>query len=238
MLNKIKARFAGLKEKLSSSKLQKFGSLCQKSCCYVTDQFGRFVSYLAKFLYKADVSANLISILGFSIGLLAINFLALAEFNTALICILINRFFDALDGALARHSKVTEFGIFLDATLDYVFYAGVIFGFALAEPYQNAVAASFLLFAFTASACAMLAYAIVAYKNNSRQKLSIAKSPFYLGGFAQGFETFIAVIILCLVPSYFLYVAIILGIFCFVKACSVVIAAYYNFVIAQRSAKE
>ena len=90
-------------------------------------------------------------------------------------CIVLNRLFDAVDGEIARHSKVTEFGVFLDAALDYIFYTGVIFGFALANPWQNAVAASFLLFAFAASACAMLAYAVVAYKDKALSKVKLDK---------------------------------------------------------------
>ncbi len=238
MLNKLKSMAKQAKAKLDNPKLQKFNRECAKLCQTAVDKSCSLISVAAKYLHKLGISANMISILGFIIGLLAINFLAMSSFGIALICILLNRLFDALDGALARHTKVTEFGIFLDATLDYVFYAGLIFGFALANPYENAVAASFLLFAFTSSACAMLAYAIVAYKNNSRQKLEITKSPFYLGGFAQGFETLVGMIILCVLPSAFLPIAIILGVLCFIKACSVVITAYYNFVIAQRAPKE
>ena len=40
------------------------------------------------------------------------------------------RFFDALDGAIAKNNKPSDFGVFLDTALDYIFYAGVIFGFA------------------------------------------------------------------------------------------------------------
>ncbi len=238
MLNKLKSMAKQAKAKLDNPKLKKMFHGCNTMCQTITEKSCAFISATAKYLHQFGITANMISILGFVIGLLAINFLAMSNFATALICILLNRFCDALDGALARHTKVTEFGIFLDATLDYVFYAGLIFGFALANPYQNAVAASFLLFAFTSSACAMLAYAIVAYKNNSRQKLEITKSPFYLGGFAQGFETFVGMVILCVLPSAFLPIAIILGVLCFIKACSVVITAYYNFVIAQRTPKE
>ncbi len=238
MLNKLKSMAKQAKAKLDNPKLKKMGQNCTQVYQITIEKTCALISSAAKYFHKFGISANMISILGFVIGLLAINFLSMSNFVAALICILLNRLFDALDGALARHTKVTEFGIFLDATLDYVFYAGLIFGFALANPYENAVAASFLLFAFTSSACAMLAYAIVAYKNNSRQKLEITKSPFYLGGFAQGFETLVGMIILCVLPSAFLPIAIILGILCFIKACSVVITAYYNFVIAQRTPKE
>lgn len=183
------------------------------------------------------ISANVVTITGFAIGLLAINFLSLESYGWALLCIIANRIFDALDGAIARHSEVTDFGVFLDASLDYIFYGGVIFGFALARPAYNAVPAAFLLFAFTSAACAMLAYAVIAYKNSAAQKITLEKSPFYLGGIAQGFETTIALIVLCIVPGWFLQIAIILGCLSLVKALSVMAAAYYNFVIARRGSK-
>ena len=144
---------------------------------------------------------------------------------------LVNRLFDAVDGGIARRSKVTEFGIFLDAALDYIFYTGIIFGFAMANPAENAVAASFLLFGFAASACAMLAYAIVAYKDRSLTDMVFDRSPFYLGGFAQGAETFVAIVLMCLIPGWFLQLAILFGILCLIKAVSIIITAYYNFVI-------
>ncbi|MCQ2741477.1 MAG: CDP-alcohol phosphatidyltransferase family protein, partial [Alphaproteobacteria bacterium] len=119
---------------------------------------------LGKKLAKQGINANMVSIFGFIIGIMAVNFLAMNMYFEALICILTNRFCDLLDGAVARHEGPTSFGIFLDAGLDFIFYAGVIFGFALADPEENAVSACFLLFSFTASATTMLAYGIVAHK--------------------------------------------------------------------------
>ena len=69
---------------------------------HLTDIVGRY-------LYKAGVSANLVSIVGFAVGLLAINFLAMGMYLSALLCILINRAFDALDGAVARNREYSDF---------------------------------------------------------------------------------------------------------------------------------
>lgn len=87
-----------------------------------------------KKLHQAGISANSVTITGFVIGLLAINFLSMGMYGFALLCILINRAFDALDGSIAKYAGKTDFGVFLDAALDYMFYAGVIFGFALGSP--------------------------------------------------------------------------------------------------------
>lgn len=190
---------------------------------------------LGSMLAKAGVSANVVTIVGFVIGLMAINFLSMQMYFTALLVILINRVFDALDGAIARNSKTTsDFGVFLDATLDYIFYAGVIFGFALSAPGYFALPACFLLFGFTASACAMLAYAVVDYKMEGKSKISLNQSPFYLAGIAQGSETLIAFVIMCIFPWWFTPLAIIFGVLCFMKALSIIVAAYYSFVISAK----
>ncbi len=194
--------------------------------------------WTAERLYNSGISPNLISLLGFGVGLLAINFLSMDMYLAALICILINRTLDALDGTVARYKEVTDFGVFFDATLDYIFYAGVIWGFALANPPKNAIAASFLLFAFAASACAMLSYAIIAYKNDKSKKIELPSSPFYLGGTAQGSETFVALIVLCLIPSWFVAIASILGCWCLLKTLVVISTAYYNFVIVSSRGKK
>lgn len=238
MLSKLKSTVNNMKAKYKGSKAEVVWNHKKELCKRITGIFNSGINSIAKKLIKIGVSANFITILGFMIGIFAINFLSLERYGYALLCILINRFFDALDGAIARNTKVTDFGVFLDASLDYIFYAGVIFGFALANPFQNAIAAAFLLFAFASAACAMLAYAVIAYKNNSTQKLELEQSPFYLGGLAQGFETLIALVVLCIIPGWFLQIAIVLGILCLVKAFSIMVTAYYNFVIAKRIPKE
>ncbi|MBS4773555.1 MAG: CDP-alcohol phosphatidyltransferase family protein [Proteobacteria bacterium] len=211
----------------------KSSQFCLQSRC-VRQKWQSHIDVWGRKAAEYNISANLVSLLGFAIGMLSINFLAMNMYFWALVCILLNRAFDALDGSIAKFGKPSDFGVFLDAALDYIFYAGVIFGFALANPWENAVAASFLLFGFSASASAMLAYAVIAYKNRRRVEPDLEQSPFYLGGLAQGFETLAALVILCIVPVWFLPIAIILGCWCLVKALMIVSAAYFNFVIARK----
>lgn len=63
----------------------------------------------------------------------------------ALGLVLANRLLDGLDGSVARVTKATNRGAYLDALSDALLFAGVPFGFALANP-ERAVAAVFLLF--------------------------------------------------------------------------------------------
>ena len=236
MLDKIKSikNTLRISERLEKLKIKQMSERVLGFVKKIYDALYKFFDVLGKKFSKSGVSANWVSLFGFVIGIFAINFLAMEMYGYALFCILINRAFDALDGAIARHSEVTDFGIFLDATLDYIFYAGVILGFALANPAQNAVAAAFLMFGFMAAAATLLSYGVIAYRYNAPQQPEVKQSPFYLGGFAQGAEVIVAFIILCLVPGWFLPIAIILGCLSFVKALSVIATAYYNFVIAPR----
>ena len=66
--------------------------------------------------------------------------------------LLLNRALDGLDGALARLSRVTDRGAFLDIGLDFVFYAAIPLAFAVSDPAANALAAAVLLAAFSARA--------------------------------------------------------------------------------------
>lgn len=231
-------KVTGIKSKLSNKKINSFFKVCNKSCKNFTDLAHKQINNFAKLLIKFKISANSITFIGFVVGLLAINFLAIENYGAALLCILLNRLCDILDGAVAKASKVTDFGIFFDATLDYIFYAGVIFGFAIANPAQNAVAAAFLLFAFASSACSLLAYAVIAHQSKLPTCPQVNESPFYLGGWAQGFETFVTLVVLCVVPRLFMPLAIILGVFCFIKAASVIISSYYTLVIAEKKGKK
>ena len=218
-------------KKMNKEQLRKYYENSRKFSLELRSDVQSFFDNFGGKLAKSGISANVMSVIGFIIGLFAINFISLQMYATGLLCVIINRMFDGLDGAIARQTKITDFGVFLDAVLDYIFYAGVIFAFALARPEANAVAASFMLFGFMASACALLAYGVISSKKNTDMDV-LKKSPVYLGGMAQWSETLTAVVIMCVMPSAFMVLAIFFGIISLVKAMTIVVAAYYNFVIA------
>ncbi len=231
MLDKLIIKFKQLFNEYKNS------DFCKNASC-TKQSWQKKVNAWGKDLSKNGINANMVSIFGFVIGMMAINFLAMNMYFEALMCILINRFCDVLDGAVAKYEKPSKFGIFLDACLDFIFYAGVIFGFALADPEENAVAACFLLFGFSASASAMLAYGVVSYNETAKkEQQTLLESPFYLGGIAQGFETLAAFVLLCIMPFAFLPIAIALGCWCLVKALIIISSAYYKLVISEKSKK-
>ncbi len=229
MKDKIKKIFNSETLKFAKDRVINITTKTIKTYSKYNTKFGEYISNL-------NISANLISIIGFIIGLSAINFIAMESYATALFVILINRFFDGLDGAVARaEKKASDFGAFLDVTLDYIFYAGIIFGFAWARPEDNAVPAAFLLFALISSSTVNLAYTLVKYKKHIEKEdnIEIAESPFYFLGFAQGYETIIALILFCLMPTLFLPIALIFGFLSLIKTLSKITSSYYDLALLE-----
>src|SRR5882672_4943814 len=99
---------------------------------------------LADGLAHIGVNATGLTIAGFTMGLAAAALIADSLFLQALIFLGVNRFIDVLDGMVARRTRVTELGAFLDSTLDLFVYAAIPFAFALVHQ-QDALAAAFLL---------------------------------------------------------------------------------------------
>ncbi|PKA39935.1 hypothetical protein CWR43_30145 [Rhizobium sullae] len=161
----------------------------------------------ASWLAKRDISADAVTFLGFAVGLSVVPFLALGQFMAALFVILVNRVLDGLDGALARRTESTDRGAFLDITLDFVFYALVPFGFALADPGANALAAATLLLAFVGTGSSFLAFAVIAGRRGLLSTSYPAKGIYYLGGLTEGAETIAVFAAMCLWPTAFSAIA-------------------------------
>lgn len=176
----------------------------------------------------AGVPANAITLAGLALGLLAVPLIAWESHALALVAILASRFADGLDGAVARLRGPTEFGGYLDIVCDFVFYAAVPFGFALARP-ENAVAAAFLVLAFVGTGSSFLAYAIVAAKRGLETARRGRKSFYHLGGLTEGTETIAAFAAFCLFPDSFPVLAWIFGALCCVTTLTRVAAAWRDF---------
>ena len=179
-------------------------------------------------LAAAGVSANAVTAAGFAVGLLAVPCLALQWYGAALAVILLNRLGDGLDGAVARRTRLTDLGGYLDIVCDFVFYAAVPFGFALARP-ENAVAAAFLIFSFAGTGTSFLAFAILAAKRNLTTEAQGRKSLYYLGGLTEGTETIAVFIAICLFPAWFPPLAYLFGALCWLTTATRVLSARRSF---------
>ncbi len=184
---------------------------------------------MARVLAGRGWTADQVTVLGFVIGLLAIPAIAFEAYLTALVLILLNRLSDGLDGAIARSTKQTDRGGFLDITLDFIFYAGIPFAFALADPYGNALAAAFLIFSFIGTGCSFLAYAIMAEKRRITTDLRGRKSLYYLGGLTEGTETIVLFVLVCLLPTWFPILAVTFGVLCWVTTATRIYAGWISF---------
>ncbi|MGE0769569.1 MAG: CDP-alcohol phosphatidyltransferase family protein [Hyphomicrobiaceae bacterium] len=157
----------------------------------------------ARWLSARGVSADSLTLCGFVFGLMASGLLAQQLYAMALAFIILNRIFDGLDGAVAHERSPTDRGAFMDIALDFFFYATIPFGFALADPAENALAASALLLAFVGTGSSFLAFSVIAAKRGISSMSFPQKGVYYLGGLTEGTETFVAFAAMCLWPASF-----------------------------------
>ncbi|PHR93431.1 MAG: hypothetical protein COA80_13635 [Leeuwenhoekiella sp.] len=180
----------------------------------------------ARLLVRVGVSADQVTITGFIIGLLAVPFLAFELYEFALAAILLNRLCDGLDGAVARRTQLTDAGGFLDIVLDFIFYSAVVFGFLLAAPEQNAIAAGLLLVTFMGTGSTFLAFACIAGKRGIENPEYPNKSLHYMGGLTEGFETILFFVAFCLWPQHFPVLAYLFAAACWLTAITRIVAGY------------
>lgn len=179
-------------------------------------------------LARAGVAANTMTIAGFAVGAAAVPALATGRHDIALAAILLNRLADGLDGAIARAAGPSDLGGYLDIVLDFLFYSAVIFGVALGRPDQ-AVWAAFLIFSFVGTGTSFLAYAIIAAKRGVTTATRGRKSIFYLGGLAEGSETIAALVLICLFPDAFPWIAGVFGAMCWITTAGRIWQAVQSF---------
>ena len=165
------------------------------------------VNLLAGQLVRAGLGANQITLAGFAIGMSAAALVASGHTGLAIGAILLSRLCDALDGAMARLTRVTDAGGFLDITLDFLFYASIPLAFAVAQPEHNALAAATLLAAFAGTMSSFLGFAVIAAKRGLSNLDYPDKSIYFLGGLTEATETLAVFIAMCLWPQHFALLA-------------------------------
>lgn len=176
---------------------------------------------LAAGLARRRIRPDQVTLWAFLIGMLALPLLILEWYLPALMVILLNRLGDGLDGALARMTgQESDAGGFLDIGLDFVFYAAVVLGFALADPQANALAAAFLLFAFIGTGTSFLAFAIMATRHGLERPRFQKKAFYYLHGLTEGTETVLAFVLFCLFPAHFALLATLFAVACLVTTAT------------------
>jgi phosphatidylglycerophosphate synthase len=154
-------------------------------------------------LARAGLSANGITLTGLAVAILLSVTLASQHYAAALALLALNRLLDGLDGAVARATRRSDLGGYLDSVADYVFYAGVPLGFAAANPDINALPAAALLGSFLLTCSSFLAFAALAAKRGISSAAGRQKSFFYSVGLMEGTETISLFVAMLLWPAYF-----------------------------------
>lgn len=183
---------------------------------------------LGAWLARRGLTANAVTVAGFLLGAGAWVALAFQAYLVALALVVANRLADGLDGAIARHTGLTDLGGYLDIVLDFIFYAGVPFFFAVGRP-GEALPAAFLAFSFVGTGGSFLAFAAVAARRGITTEARGRKSLYYLGGLTEGTETIALFVTVCLFPDFFGPLAWVFGGLCWVTTATRVAAAVEAF---------
>ena len=188
----------------------------------------RLLNPIGRGLVTLGVTANQVTMIGAAFGLIAAVCAAAGLFYLALWFVIANRFIDGLDGAVARASRSSDFGGYLDIVCDFIFYSAIPLAFAVARP-ETALAAAFLIFSFIGTATSFLGFAILAEKHQVTTQIRGKKAFYYLGGLTEGTETILLFLAMLVWPDYFSLMAIIFGILCWVTTGTRIYAAYRQF---------
>lgn len=169
-------------------------------------------------LAARGVTAEQVTLVGLALGLAAAGVLALGGAGwVALVLLLTGRVADGLDGAVARATKKTDFGGYLDIFCDFVVYGAVPLAFVLRDG-ANGAAGAFLLAAFYVNGTSFLGYAILAEKRGMQTAAQGEKTLYYSAGLLEGTETVAFFVVLCLFPTAFVPLAWGFGALCLVTA--------------------
>ena len=188
----------------------------------------RLLNPIGRELVTLGVTANQVTMIGAAFGLIAVGCAAAGLFYLALWFVIANRVIDGLDGAVARASRSSDFGGYLDIVGDFIFYSAIPLAFAVARP-ETALAAAFLIFSFIGTATSFLGFAILAEKHQVTTQIRGKKAFYYLGGLTEGTETILLFLAMLVWPDYFSLMAIIFGILCWVTTGTRIYAAHRQF---------
>lgn len=187
------------------------------------------LSSFGRWLAVRGATANSVTILAWSTGVVATISIAYEYYITGMIILLLSRIADGLDGAVAKASKTTDFGGYLDIVLDFFFYGAIPLGFVFANPGENAVAGAILIFSFYFNGSTFLAYSALAEKRQHTSEVRGVKSLYFTTGLAEATETIAVFVLFCLFPDWFSEIAYIFAAVCFYTSLSRIMLARRSF---------
>ena len=174
-------------------------------------------------------TANAMTLFGLTLGLAAGVAIAASWFWWGVTLIVISRLADGLDGAIARATKKTDFGGYLDISSDFMFYGAIPFGFILSNPAANAIPGAFLLLSFYFNGGTFLGYAILAEKHELTTEQRGIKSLYFTDGLIEGTETIAFFIVLAIWPVLFPVFSVIFALLTFATGAGRLLMAHRIF---------
>jgi phosphatidylglycerophosphate synthase len=165
------------------------------------------IARLAAISCRLGIGADAVTVAGLVLGLAAAGAIAAGQLWLGLALILASRLADGLDGAVARLTRRTDRGGYLDIVFDYIFYGAIPLAFAILDPAANALSAAVLLTSFYANGASFLAFAVMAEKRGLSTEQRGEKSLYFSTGLAEASETIATFVLFCLLPDHFAVIA-------------------------------
>jgi phosphatidylglycerophosphate synthase len=184
---------------------------------------------VARHLAASGLRADHVTLAGFLLGMGCAAMIVVQSDGLALLLLALGRFADGLDGALARATRVTDRGGFLDITLDFLFYGSIPLAFALRDPQQCALAAAVLLAAFYANGASFLAFSALAAKRGMETNVRGSKSLYFTTGLAEGTETIAVFAAFILAPQWFGALAYVFAVLCMITCFARILLGWHVF---------
>ncbi|TRD11980.1 CDP-alcohol phosphatidyltransferase family protein [Erythrobacter insulae] len=157
-------------------------------------------------LAAVGVTANALTFGGLALGLGGAVAIAWGQMWLGLALVIANRLVDGLDGAVARVKGPTALGGYFDIVADFAFYVSIPLGFAVMAE-SNTLPALVLVASFVLTGVSFLAFAVIAAERQETTDAHGKKSFFYSTGLAEGAETIIVFIAMCIFPAWFTVLA-------------------------------
>ena len=155
-------------------------------------------------LAARGIDPNLLTAVGFVIGIGACVAAGSAAWWVALALWFANRLIDGIDGPLARRVGSSPRGGFLDIMADFAIYGGFVVGVAVGQP-DARLACAALLAGYYVSGSAFLALSslenLQGDTGESEPGVDDERSLRFVGGLAEGTETIVVHALFCIFPS-------------------------------------
>ncbi len=149
-------------------------------------------------------SPNTVTVGGFLLGIAAAVCAATGVFFSALVLWLFNRAFDGLDGAISRaYGRQSDFGGYLDILLDFIVYAALVIGIAIAHSGKaEFLSLAFLLALFYINGASWMYLAALLEKRQHGEPASRTTSLRMPSGLIEGTETMLFFTIFLVFPHW------------------------------------